>query len=409
MKYALRLLLVGLLGAASVSAQGTDDNGGPTLSPDTASVLYEADFEDGTLPPDIFLMMPEDLATVIDGVLTMTDKEFNGFWVDTTEPWIDYSVQIRMRVQDTPEIFLYSHADSFNLCSQGYSFVVSHADSYTRLETFANNDPEDCTVNVLDTLPSATILPVDSWFELRLDVQGQSAAVLLDGEEILSSDDVQEPGGTVGLFTEGPTVLEIDSIRITELETTAPDVALTDFAGGSNAAIAEMQSLGLVPAGGSRLFLEPYVFARAGSGFVPLAQRASVADVVMAGEFDVTLGDSDICGFMLRLNTQGNRATSRIYTGVLGDGSVFLVDFANPNAPGEATNSYSLPVGVDLTQTFHVLVSVVDDRASVYIDGQLILPQVPVSIRSGSFGLGMVGGNDASCEVRDVWVHQFTD
>ncbi len=423
MPYSVRVLVFGLLclvGLSSVYAQKDDEDSELTVAPE--AILYEADFEAGTIPPDLFILTEIENISVRNGVLVMDAEALNGFFLDATGEWTDYSFQVRLRVSGTPSLILYSRIEVGSLCGGGYATVINNTTNITTLEAFATPDSNDCSVDVLDNTPTGEAVPASAdWLDLRFDVQGEALSVFINDEQTLSATDERASAGGVGVFADGETVLEVEEFRVVSLNSAPstatttqtqddappPPVSLTAFAEGHSAATTELDAQGLIPAGGSRLFQEPYVFARAGSGYVPLARRANVADAVIAGEFTLNLGEEDLCGFMLRVTTQGSSAATRVYAGITGDGRAFLLDFSNPSQPGQAQNGYALPITNDLSEPVHIIVSVVGDSATLYVDGAPVLQDVAVAPGSGAFGLGLLGEGSSSCEAREVWVHQF--
>ncbi len=181
----------------------------------------------------------------------------------------------------------------------------------------------------------------------------------------------------------------------------APAV-LTRYNAAWQEAVAELESSGLIEPGGSLVFVQPSAFT-AGSGerFQPLAQQLAHQDVIVAGALTLTPSESsavESCGLVMRFAGEGNY----VWAGQDSDGYAFATEFTN----GEVGNGQS----VDLDspeQAHHFLVIAQGARLIVYVEGALVLDDVRVTARAGSYGLALSSSGAANCAVSDMWAYQL--
>jgi hypothetical protein len=65
-------------------------------------------------------------------------------------------------------------------------------------------------------------------------------------------------------------------------------------------------------------------------------------------------------------------------------------------------------VGLRYDRPYHLLYIVQDETITVFIDGELVLEESPVTDRAGSFGISLVGkAAQSRCEGRNIWVYSL--
>jgi hypothetical protein len=186
---------------------------------------------------------------------------------------------------------------------------------------------------------------------------------------------------------------------------------LQEFDGRYQEAVAELQALGIVPEGGRLLFVEDYAFFQGrGSWFTPLAQNSPNTNIVMAGEITFNAAATgqvlENCMLSARLvqNSRGNTST---FAGVMlfNDGWVVATDIINE----QTNNSQEVDLGLAWTgETHHVLFTMLDDVMNVYIDGELVIADMEVEERRGTFGIALRSEDaESRCEGRNIWVYSF--
>lgn len=224
-------------------------------------------------------------------------------------------------------------------------------------------------------------------------------------------------GLTVSAYDDGSASVAFDNLLVWEaLADSKPDkpavasaVRLAEYAGQPQAVMRELQKLGFAPSGGSLVFTENRAFFTGqGSWFTPLARRSPNTHIIMAGELTFTVGDADQleqCSLIARIGTNNSgAATTFAEVGLTNEGELYILDRFS------ATSDANITVGemiFDITRPVHILFTMIGDRANVFVDGTLILSDVPIRERSGIYGIALVGkGPGARCEGRNIWVYQ---
>lgn len=403
----------------------------------TGEVLFEEDFESGSVSADISQFVPWKVAPAnVDGVQSSvlrgktSAENAEGFLLTTGYDWTDYAYEVKFRAAQPATISMFTRLPE-TLCESGYGFY------------FLNNN----TVELDGIIPGCDdfrvlgvedfSFPLNEWMTVRMESLGATTSVYIDDTLMVEGTDTEDvPMGSVGFLVFGATTVEIDYIRVTSLSggnttagnasssmggmgsgnsgntgntgntgsntgntTTTTTVSLTSFAEDHSAAQAELASLGFVPAGGVRLFTEPLVFADGNSGYVPLARRSNIQNSVFSAELSMSQNSPDAgCQIITRLGTDTNAAV-----GLTAAGEVFVLDFTS--ATGPATTNQLVALGLDMTQPHHVIAIFMDDEVTVFVNGELAFDRVPVSISAGSFGYGVFG--TGRCEARNVWVYEY--
>lgn len=188
----------------------------------------------------------------------------------------------------------------------------------------------------------------------------------------------------------------------------APPASLQQHNASWQEAVAELENLGVISTGGELIFRENRAFfSGQGSFFTALAQRAPRTDIVMAGELTFRPGSTteiETCTLLSRIvtNNEGN-ATHYLDVGLDNEGGVFYLDQDSE----DDTADFATLDDFELTAPHHVLIIALDDRMTVYIDGELVFGNVPVVERSGSYGIALRGrGPQALCEGTNIWAYE---
>jgi len=229
-----------------------------------------------------------------------------------------------------------------------------------------------------------------------------------------------DPGLTVSGFSEGKEVaVDFDDVRIwsasfadgsgtNTAENTSSDLpsALTSYDGKPKEAIAELEQLSVIPSGSSQIFNENHAFFTGqGNWFTPLASRSPHKNIVMGAELTFTVGSTsefESCSLIsrIKMNDQGT-ATTYVQVGIGNDSYAYILDRYS-----EAQDS-NLEVGstsYNLKQPHHVLFTLINDAANVYIDGNLEITNFTIGERSGTYGISLSGrGPKARCDGRNLW------
>jgi hypothetical protein len=257
---------------------------------------------------------------------------------------------------------------------------------------------------------------------------GDYLALYVNGTLLAETNDDEYSSGfagfSVGSAEEDTTTdIAFDNVRIwdssegsnqgglgTGLNTSNSTVSLTNFGGDSEDTIADLEDLGLIPSGSSLIFGEDYAyFTGQGNFFTPIARNQPSTNIVMGGDLTFQIGDGDeleTCTLTSRIetNSQGT-AIKYLDVGLVNDGSVFIFDqFSDSADPaigvGETT--------VDLDEAHNFVLLVIDDKANLFVDGELVIQDFEVVKRSGTYGIALLGkGADAKCEGRNIWAYQI--
>lgn len=185
---------------------------------------------------------------------------------------------------------------------------------------------------------------------------------------------------------------------------------LTQHDTGWQSAIQELQANGVIPEGGALVFEENRVFGNAvGSGFVPLQANARFADVVIAGTvvFESNTTEFESCGMLARTTGNTNSLNEFLFVGLANDNSAFVLD---TELPDERSAFAVSPPGLDSSAPQHFLAVIVDDTISVYLNGNLVIREFPVTDREGFHALYLFSNSDTvtNCEINDMWVYRVS-
>lgn len=189
--------------------------------------------------------------------------------------------------------------------------------------------------------------------------------------------------------------------------TVAFPAKLRDFDADWEDAIAELEDEGVLTPGGQLVFFEDSAFiSGSGGNYTSLARRASVENIVMAGEltFKTDGRNYQTCSLAARVVTDNNGSTN-IFTefGINTEDELYIYDAFGT---GKDETAYYNLEEIDHEDVYHYLIFMIDDKATLYLDGELIATNVEIEPRAGSFGVLLRGdGRNSRCEVRNAWAY----
>jgi uncharacterized protein YgiM (DUF1202 family) len=185
---------------------------------------------------------------------------------------------------------------------------------------------------------------------------------------------------------------------------------LTSYDRPVNEAIAELEQLGIIPAGGSEIFREPYAFFEGtGSWFTPLASSKPFTHIVMGGTLNLRTGNTsgiETCGLLARIVKSPGTTTTFLEVVLDNSGRLAVADTVD----GETT-SFQVAAGeVELGTPHHLLFTLLRDKATVYLDGRCVLQDVAVQERAGTYGIALRSESaGARCEGDNLWAWEVDD
>ncbi len=195
------------------------------------------------------------------------------------------------------------------------------------------------------------------------------------------------------------------SVGNTTANTELPE-SLTSYDGKPKEAIAELEELKVIPSGSSQIFNENHAFFTGqGSWFTPLASRAPHKNIVMGAELTFTIGSTtefESCTLISRIKTndQGT-ATTYVQVGIGNDKYPYIYDVYSEAQDG---NFEVGSTALKLTEPHHILFTLIDDVANVYVDGALEISNFKIGERSGTYGIALAGkGPKARCDGENIW------
>ncbi len=304
----------------------------------------------------------------------------------------------------------------------GYYFRIS-GDGYYAI---TKSDGETLT-NLVDWTKSDAIHQGQNRNQIIAVCVGDYLALYANGELLAETNDSDLTEGHAGLSVSAfenkdkdPVEVDVsfDNVVITEASSgrsgggTGSSVTLSNFDGASEDAIAELQDLNLISNDATFIFGEDYAFfSGQGNFFTPLARRKPHQNIVMAGRLKFTVGNAnkfESCVLTSRINTDSSgTAITYVDTGFINDGSVYIFDRFSETKDG---NYQVGETTYDLSDEHHILFTLIDDTANVYVDGELAIADFAVDARSGSYGISLTGaGAKAKCEGRDIWAYELPE
>ena len=269
---------------------------------------------------------------------------------------------------------------------------------------------------------------------------GKSSTIDLDGREIVRQDYTDEEftgfvlafaleDGSLVMMDAFSDVLSTDDYADTVLDIAATiayddgsivpqdqaagklPATLEDYAAEWPDAVKELETLGVIPSGGSLVFLENRAFfSGRGEWFTGLARRASNTDIVMAGELTFNVGDPDeleTCSLLSRIVTDNEGQAIRFLDiGILNDGAIYYLDRFGAGEDDFFSDEFAID-DFDFASPHHFMIIALDDTLTVYLDGERIINQAEINERAGSYGVALRGrGANSLCEGRNIWVYE---
>ena len=273
----------------------------------------------------------------------------------------------------------------------------------------------DGFVQNLDPLPSR----IQASEAIDLDGRAGQRVDYVDPEErtafLLGVTFHDDRLGLIQVTTEGAVMSSMDRSTALNLAATfdatgaSLPYTLTAFADGWQEATAELESEGVIPFGGSLVFLEDRAFfSGQGSFYTPLADRSPFQNIVMGGWLEFTPGSDteyEECTLGSRIAAANAEGYFPAYLDIGLDnlGGVFYFD----RTEEEGAQSYDdIPLTGSLDDPHHFLIVLIDNQLSFYVDGVLAFDHAPVEARPGFYGVGLIGeGPNTLCVGRDVWAY----
>jgi hypothetical protein len=381
----------------------------PTTTAQDIEILFEADFEDGQIPAALNPVGDWQVVdSLIEGVgevkvLRGTVREIaQVVTIPAAADWENYAWEMRIKISGNGDIYLNSRFDLDNAnCLTGFVMSLILPEDRFRLDAVSS----DCNEETLDTVERSA-LPLNEWINLRIETVDGRVAIFVNNEPLLEGRGHVPRCGVAAFFLFNGASADIDSMRVTGLlpEPFVGSMNLSNFEGRPAQIVEELQTLGLVPEGGRQVFNEPYsYFQGAVNRFYPLATAANNTNIVMGGELSFRVGNPDVietCSLLSRVGADGGSLTVQL----VNEGSVLVVDRGTSGPPTVEAQE----IGLDLTQPHRLLIVAIEDKVNVFVDGQLVIEDMTVEVRSGSFGLGLNGkARNALCEGHNLWVYQF--
>ncbi len=174
----------------------------------------------------------------------------------------------------------------------------------------------------------------------------------------------------------------------------------------------ELQGLGLVGTGARSQVQQNYMFLNGrGDLFVGLGTSSPSTNLVMNAQLTFNSADVsqfELCSLQARVGRDGQRnSMSFIDVAWVNNGSVAVID--RPLPTGDAATIAVADLGLTLGSTHTLLAVINEDVLTLFVDGALVLENVPVTVREGVYGMSMVGRASSSprCDARNVWIYGF--
>ncbi|MBZ0294878.1 MAG: hypothetical protein K8L99_20115 [Anaerolineae bacterium] len=169
------------------------------------------------------------------------------------------------------------------------------------------------------------------------------------------------------------------------------------------AVTAELEASQLIEPGGELVFAQPYAFVSGvNNAFQPLAQQAQHENVIVAGKLTLTstTPQGETCSLAARVAAQGS-----IEVGLSSEGALVAAEI---DSDGERLSEQVVPLESTPNQAQQVLFLVLGERLVVYVNNELVISDLPITARTGSYGLSLrANGSSATCEVSQLWVYQL--
>lgn len=389
-----------------------------------ADLLFEVDFSTDALPPALSLSDGWGLSGESENVRVLYtevhgETEPQILALETGADWADYRVELLVNFSDDADFLMALRYDISNTaCLSGYLLSVSAPLGDALLEASA----PDCSSELL--LQSGVAgFNLGQWSIITYQVVGETVNLFINGAPYLVGTAPAAESGTFALFMLGGAV-EIASLSVSpavsadvvlDIPPPPPPVApipnLTDYNAGYQAAIAELQSLDLLPSGGRRLAEVNQVIFVEGAGyrFQAFSSDRPANNLVIGGrliaDFNGAADSYESCALGVRIEAIGRGAVVGILDlALFSDGAVTLSD-ANNSA---IFNSVELPLELDTSQALDFLLIAIGERATLFLNGEPVIVDMPITQRGGGYGIGLRSESTRSrCEGRSIWIYSF--
>lgn len=427
-KVAVVLIVLSVLvwGAATASAQAVDADTLQSLleagkEPVTVgSLLLDETFDD-TEAWEAYQQDSDINLKVAKGVYRMFTKISGLVWGVNFKEHSDVIIQVDT-LQNSEELNngygVICRAGTENDGS-GYYFRIS-GDGYYNI---SRSDGEEI-VQLVEWEESNTVKQGQNRNQITAVCVGEYLALYVNDELVAETTDDLLSSGYAGLSVSSfedsngnveSTDISFDNVVIFEGSigsggSSVASVRLDNYDGPSEDVIDELRDLDLIPRGAVFLFGEDRAFFTGqGNWFQPLASRQPRTNVVFAGELTFTVGDPDEfeqCTFSAGIKTDSNgTAVKYIDFGLSNAGEAFVLDRFSEDEDSKyiiANERY------DLDESHHVILILLDGKATLFVDGQMVIQDFEVDERSGSYGISLIGkGADARCDGRDIWAYEL--
>lgn len=181
-------------------------------------------------------------------------------------------------------------------------------------------------------------------------------------------------------------------------------VTLTNYEGYYENTINELREAGGIDEGGQLIFnVQNAFFDGLGSFFTPVASATSRRDIIVSAEliFRTDSESLETCSLLARVVGRDNVSTF-LEVGLDNSGDIFWVDSRD-----DVITSGTVETGVDLSESHHLLFIAQSAYLSIYLDGELVVEMTEITVGSGSFGIALLGGGQASrCDGANFWGYE---
>jgi hypothetical protein len=294
-------------------------------------------------------------------------------------------------------------------------YIMSLQPDY-QLATLGRFDA-DCAQTILASTPLE--MEYGAPITARLEVVGAELRGFLGVNELFAVTDTTQPAGmpVISLLpgfnpTEVISRVTLSRIRVANLAVAGENDTLQFHAASRIDAMDELEALGLIPPGSWFVFAERRAFLDGmGEYYTYLGRDKPHRNIVMAAtltfQFDPDLGSYGTCGISARVNVNNAGPYAYLDMAIDRDGSVFVGDWQpsiEEYAQGATTVDLALPPG----EPHRFLMILIENEVTVFVDGKLVVQNMPVEGRTGYYGIYLATDAPRSvCEARDIWVYTF--
>lgn len=319
---------------------------------------------------------------------------------------------------DFPESWEISERDLITITSEDFTLLI-YGSAYA--STFGLDKAASVADAIAILLPDAADIEVTEMGERTVasapytNPQGTEGMYFIvrlnDGSlRVLNAFNAE---GTIATFQSDILSL-IETMRVigrkqpseAEAEAMPETVTLEQHDGDWQDAVAELETLGLIDSGGSLIFRENRAFfSGQGNWFTPLASGSPRTDIVMAGELAFTPDGDEVefCSLSSRINAENGSSSIYLDVGVDSSGVIYYYDLFD----GDSTGDEARIPDFDLSVPHHFLLLALDDRLTVFVDGEMIFENAPIVERDGFYGVSLLGDGPGSfCEATNIWAYE---